>query len=94
MKSVAGILIFIFITFLSLPTILRLIEKKTDTCAFYNFEKEIEENLKEIKADLKQQFDYSFLNLKIIRNTLIIFENLSRHDNISQKINLPPPKLI
>jgi hypothetical protein len=94
MKIAAKILLLIFITFLALPTIVRLIEKNTDVAVFYSFEEEAEKDLKEIKANLKQDFDCPFLNLETKKNNQIVFENLSGHDNIAQEINSPPPKLV
>ena len=83
-----------FITFLSTPTIVTLIEKNTDTILFFSFnDKEIHKDIKEVKAEVKQQFDYSFIDLQL-KNIAIISENLSNHDNIASEIFSPPPKLI
>jgi hypothetical protein len=96
MKLVARILMVLFISFLSTPTVVTLIEKSTDISNFYSFSEDEEtiNDLKEIKADLKQQFDYPFTDLKIKFNTIIVSENLSRHDNVTSVIFSPPPKLI
>lgn len=81
--------------FLSTPTIVTLIKKSTDTSVVYSFsEEEIHKEVKEVKAELKQHFDYPFLDLKIKKNTEIISENLSRHDNVTSEIFSPPPELI
>ena len=83
-----------FITFLSTPTIVTLIEKNTDTILFFSFnDKEIHKDIKEVKAEVKQQFDYSFIDLQL-KNIAIISENLSHHVNIAFEIFSPPPKLI
>ena len=83
-----------FITFLSTPTIVTLIEKNTDTVLFFSFnDKEIHKDIKEVKAEVKQQFDYSFIDLQL-KNIAIISENLSHHVNIAFEIFSPPPKLI
>lgn len=92
MKLVARILMVLFITFLSTPTVVTLIEKNTDISLFYSFSEE--EIHKDIKADLKQQFDYPFLDAKIKLNSKIISENLSRHDNVADEIFSPPPELV
>ncbi len=93
MKFFARLLIMTFITFLSTPTVITLIEKNSDISLFYSFaEEEIHKELKEVKAEVKQQFDYPFLELKIPKNTAIISENLSRHDNVSSEIISPPPE--
>lgn len=94
MKIFARLLIVVFVVFLSTPTVVTLIKKNTNTSIFYSFaEEEIHKELKEVKAQLKQQFDYPFLDLKIKKNT-IISENLSRHDNVAAEIFSPPPELI
>ena len=95
MKSVARILMILFITFLSTPTIVTLIEKHTDVSLFYSFaEEEIHKDLNEIEDDSKQHFDYPFVDSKVKNNTRIISENLSRHDNVISIIFSPPPELI
>ena len=94
MKFFARLLVFVFVAFLSTPTVVTLIQKNTDTSMFYSFaEEEIHKELKEVKAEIKQQFDYPFLDLQI-KNTTIISENLSRHDNVASEIFSPPPELI
>ena len=89
------ILMVLFIAFLSMPTIVTLIEKNTDVSLFYSFaEEEIHKDLKEIKADLKQQFGYPSLDSKIKLNSEIVSENLSHHDNVAEEIFSPPPELV
>ncbi|WP_445454583.1 hypothetical protein [Flavobacterium sp. 25HG05S-40] len=94
MKFCTSLLLILFVAFLSTPTVVTLIQKNVDTSFFYSFaEEEIHKELKEVKAEVKQNFDYPFLELKIIKAT-IISENLSRHDNVSSEIFSPPPELI
>jgi hypothetical protein len=95
MKLFTGLFLILFVAFLSTPTIVTLIQKNTNTSMFYSFaEEEIHKELKEVKAEVKQHFDYPFLNLPIKKNTAIISENLSRHDNVASEIFSPPPELI
>lgn len=95
MKAFSRILLVLFVLFLSTPTVVTLIKKTTDTSIFYSFtEEEIHKELKEVKAEVKQHFDYPFLDLKINKNTTIISENLSRHDNVASEIFSPPPEII
>lgn len=90
---------FFFITFLSMPTIVALIEKKSDVSLGYSISdeeetlKEIKE-LKEIKATNKQNFNIKFFENKINPDSKIISENLSRHDNVTSTIFSPPPELV
>ncbi|WP_309613294.1 hypothetical protein [Flavobacterium sp.] len=92
MKLIAKFTLFVFITFLTTPTIVTLIEKNSDISMFYSFAEE--ENHKEIKADLRLNFDYPFMEVVEHQNSKIIFENLTRHDNIAEEIFIPPPELV
>jgi len=95
MKFFARLILVVFVIFLSTPTVVTLIKKNTDTSLFYSFsEEEIHKQLKEVKTEVKQNFDYPFLDLKIEKKSAIISENLSRHDNITSEILSPPPELI
>ena len=95
MKFIASIILILFVTFLSTPTVVSLIQKSTDISMFYSFaEEEIHKELKEVKAEIKQSFDYPFSDTTIKENLTIISENLSKHDNVSEEIFSPPPELI
>lgn len=95
MKLIATAILIVFITFLSTPTIVTLIEKSTDISLFYSFsEEEVHKNYNEIKADIKESSEYYFLDSKIVPLVLIVSENLSRHDNVADEIFSPPPELI
>ena len=61
---------------------------------FYNFsEEEIHKDIKEAKT-LKNCFDYPFAETELQTDSKIIYENLSRHDNVAEEIFSPPPELI
>ncbi|MEC4003690.1 hypothetical protein OX283_003410 [Flavobacterium sp. SUN052] len=95
MKYIARIFLFLFVAFLSTPTLICLIKKNTNTSAFYNFnEEEIHKDLKEIKANLKDDYNFVFVTAPIILNSKIISENLSKHDNIAEEIFSQPPEFI
>ena len=95
MKLIARCILFIFVAFLSTPTIVTLIEKNTDISMFYNFaEEENHKDIKEIKADLNLGFDYPFIELNPIRDSKITSKNLLRHDNTAEEIFIPPPELV
>jgi hypothetical protein len=95
MKLIARFILFIFVAFLSTPTIVTLIEKNSDISMFYNFaEEENHKEVKEIKADLNLGFDYPFIELKGNCDSKIISKNALRHDNIAEEIFIPPPELI
>jgi len=95
MKQLSGLLLLLFVTFLSTPTIVTLIEKNTDVSVFYNFsEEEIHKNVKEIKANLNVDTSFVFFDWYQQKNSEITFENLSKHDNVFSTIFSPPPELI
>ncbi|HLA56539.1 MAG TPA: hypothetical protein VK623_10585 [Flavobacterium sp.] len=90
MKFSASILLFFFITFLSTPTIVSLIEKNCDTSLFYTMSEE-EETHKELKIVFANIPAYECHFVPSTGSSLIISENLSKHDNISATIFIPPP---
>ena len=93
MKLLSKLVLIVFIAFLSAPTVVTLIKKSSNTSLFYSFaEEEMHKQTKEVKAELKQHFDYPFLDLQIKKNTEIISENLSSHDNVISEIFSPPPE--
>lgn len=92
MKCAVSILLFIFISFLSVPTIVTLIDKKVDVTAFYSFSEE--EIHKEIKAEFKMNHSIDFTNYNYITKTKIFSENQSNLDLISKEILIPPPKFV
>lgn len=95
MKLIARFILFIFVAFLSTPTIVTLIEKNTDVSMFYNFaEEENHKDIKEIKADLNLGFDYPFIELKENCDSKITSKNTLRHNNTAEEIFIPPPELV
>lgn len=94
MKWAVKILIFLFIAFLSTPTIVSLIERKVNTSMFYSCSEEecMHKQIKEFKAELKV-YDYDFFNFSSKKSSLIISENTSRHDKVTSSIFSPPPNV-
>lgn len=90
MKIIAQILLFIFIAFLLTPTIVRVIEKSTDTSITYSFFEE-EQSHKQIKAIFHFEIAYEIIHLSELTSKIILSENLSKHDIISSTIFIPPP---
>jgi len=92
MKFFVNLLLFTFITFLSTPTIVSIIEKSCDTSIFYTMTEE--ECHKEIKASTQSDALINRNHRKPLKSCLVLSENLSRHDNISAAIFIPPPDTI
>ncbi|WP_396194438.1 hypothetical protein [Flavobacterium sp.] len=94
MKYIATVILILFVSFLSTPTVVTLIKKSADISLFYSFaEEEIHKDIKEVKT-MKQCFDYPFTANELHRNAIIISENLSKHGNVSEEIFSPPPNLV
>lgn len=93
MKLLVQIILILFITFLVTPTVVSIIEKKTDVSIFYSLaEEEIHKELKEVKAEIKS-YDYPITNIAL-KKSKIVSENLSKHDKVASVIFSPPPEFI
>ncbi len=95
MKLLASLLLFLFIAFLSTPAIVTVIEKSCDTSMFFNMTEEEIHSHKEIKNILytNNSSYIGFSDEKINSSSLILSENLSKHDNVSASIFSPPPNM-
>jgi len=70
-----------------------LIEKNTDVSFFYS-SAELEDMHKDVKLEFKfDTFSFSFFTLPK-KSSIVLSENLSKHDNISSSIFIPPPDLV
>ena len=93
MNLAAKLFLILFITFLSTPPIISLIEKSTDTSYFYS-DSEEEQVHKVIKTDFHLELDYNFNEFPKLTSSLIHSQNLSKHDNIASTIFIPPPEQV
>lgn len=94
MKFLVNILLFLFLSFITAPTIISLIEDKADISMVYSLtEEEVQKEIKEVKAQPVYEFYVVFFkNNKT--GSKIISENLRKHDNVSEEIFSPPPEII
>ncbi|TDD97428.1 hypothetical protein [Flavobacterium cellulosilyticum] len=90
MKLISKILIIIFITFILTPSVLTVIDKSKDTSVFYSFSEE-DLSKKELKNYIFNSFHHEILILSKMNSKIILSENLSKHENISATIFIPPP---
>lgn len=95
MKPKALILLFIFMSFLALPTILSKVCNDVDISVAYTFTEE-EENQSKTFSEIFQDFTSEKNEIVITSFNLnterIIEELLSKHDNVSSEIFSPPPE--
>ena len=93
MKIIVKLLLVFFFTFLSAPTIVSLIEKKGDISFFYD-----NSETEDFQKDLKTEFIFETFTFVVFisqkKSSKILSDNLSKHDNISQKIIILPPDTI
>jgi hypothetical protein len=93
MKIIVKLLIVFFLTFLSAPTIVSIIEKKCDISFFYD-NSETEDFQKDLKTEfIFEPFTFIVFNPQK-KSSKILSDNLSKHDTISKKIVIPPPDTI
>jgi len=93
MKIIVKLLLFFFLTFLSAPTLVSLIEKKGDISFFYD-NSETEDFQKELKTEFIFETFTFVVFIPQKKSSKILSDNLSKHDNISQKIIIRPPDTI
>jgi hypothetical protein len=93
MKLAVKLTLLMFVIFLSTPTIVGMIEKSCDTSIFFSMTEE-ELSHKEIKAELKFSPSHEFIEISAFSSSLILSENLSKHDNVCASIFIPPPDLV
>ncbi|RZJ52030.1 MAG: hypothetical protein EOO44_13085 [Flavobacterium sp.] len=93
MKVLARILLFIFIAFLSTPTIVQAIKKcNSATMTISLSEEEVHKELKSIVHPTI--LEHEVLMTAYIQKKTIISENIVKLDNISPSIFAPPPNLV
>ncbi|MFH7017556.1 hypothetical protein [Flavobacterium sp. FlaQc-47] len=93
MKLIARILLFIFIAFLSTPTLVTVMKKSNDRCMFFSFSEE-EHSHKELKAAVYPVIlQHEVVMPVYIQKKTIVSENIVKLDNISPSIFAPPPNL-
>ncbi|HRE78844.1 MAG TPA: hypothetical protein PLL09_13585 [Flavobacterium sp.] len=95
MKIVVHIVIFLFISFLSLPTIVGFLDNDdTDVSIVYSMSEEEEVhknfNLKEALKTSKQVFSLRF---QMPTSKKIVTENHIQYDSVLEEIFSPPPDL-
>jgi hypothetical protein len=93
MKLAVKILLFVFIVFLSAPTIVSLIKKSNDTSCFYDTAEEEQSNT-ELRTEFLFEPPYELIVFSNPTSGLILSENLSKHNNIASTIFTPPPEQV
>jgi hypothetical protein len=93
MKLLVNVFLFIFITFLSTPTLIGMIDKEADTSYFYNMCEEEENHapFNEIKSIPTIHYSYiNFSSFEVNELNVLVEHDLS-FDNLAHQIFSPPP---
>jgi hypothetical protein len=95
MKIFASIVLLFFVLFLVAPTIMVCLEKDKDSTSLCEDNNTPSSSIEEIKHDIKYYTFNPFLEVSFFNSeevtSLIMFENLSKHDLICASIFIPPP---
>lgn len=97
MKILVNIVLFLFLSFIATPTVVSLLEDhNADVSMFYSLnEEEVQKTIQEIKATQGFEFHFGHPCLpEPKRSTLILSENLQRHDSAFEDIFSPPPEQV
>jgi hypothetical protein len=93
MKSCVYIVLFLFATFLAVPTIVSILRDKddADVTVMVSLEEEIQKEIKEVKIVPYHPFEFPFVPTQQ-KTALIISKNPHGHKNVFGDIFIPPPE--
>jgi hypothetical protein len=94
MKISVSIALCIFFTFLSLPTIIGVLNSDTDISLVYNMSEEEESHKKNsIKEAIKTKKEVFLVCYEMTTIKKIVSENHIQHDDVLEEIFSPPPEV-
>jgi hypothetical protein len=93
MKACVYIVLFLFTTFLAVPTIVSILQDDdhTGVTVMVSLEEEIQKEIKEIKVSPYQPFEFQHIPVEK-KSALIISKNPHGHKNVFGDIFIPPPE--
>lgn len=85
-------MLFLFLSFQAIPTIIGFIEDEADISVNYNLdEEEMEKEPEQLKAD---SYEYAFFYvIAVKKSSKIISDNLRKHKSVFGVVFSPPPEL-
>jgi len=97
MKLLVNIFLFIFITFLSTPTLIGIVDEEADTSYFYTMCEEEENHapfneIKTVPTTNDSVIHFAFRELT--KFDALMEQDLLNFDNLAHQIFSPPPNLI
>lgn len=94
MKISVTIVLFIFLSFLSLPTIIGVLNSDTDISMVYSMSEEEESHKTiSIKEAIKTKKEVFFICYELTPTKKIVSENHIQHDDVLEEIFSPPPNV-
>lgn len=93
MRFTVRLVLFVFVLFLSAPTIVSVIKSSCDTSYFYSMSEE-ELTHKEVKAELHYAYPCEFIAVSGYSSKPVVSGPDDMHDPISARIFIPPPEQI
>lgn len=96
MKFLVNIVVLLFITFLSTPTIVSMIDEDVDTSYFYNMCEEEENHVPFNDIKSLPSTDFSFINFSFVKlySLNVFIEYDLNFKNLAHQIFSPPPEFI
>jgi hypothetical protein len=94
MKLIINTVLFLFIIFLSTPTVVGMVDDDVDISCFYNLAEEEEEtNPTVLEVKILPLIQYTFLNFFIFETSKfnVNLNHVLCYNNLAHKIFSPPP---
>ncbi|MDP2161298.1 MAG: hypothetical protein Q8K02_12490 [Flavobacterium sp.] len=94
MKTLVSIVLFLFVSFISMPTIIGYMNKDADLALVFSMSEEEEtHNTFKIKDVIKNNKEVFTLQLEQKSTKKIFSENNIQHDEVLDEIFSPPPEI-
>ncbi|MCL9770070.1 hypothetical protein NAT47_06555 [Flavobacterium sp. HXWNR69] len=96
MKLFVNLFLFIFISFLSTPTIIGIVNKEVNISYFYNMCEEEENHapFNEIKTVPFANYSFLVFSTSYIERLDFVVEHIISFDNLAHQIFSPPPNIL
>jgi hypothetical protein len=93
MKLIINTVLFLFIIFLSTPTVVGMFDDDVDISCFYNLAEEEETNPTVLEVKILPLIQYTFLNFFIFETSKfnVNLNHVLSYNNLAHKIFSPPP---
>lgn len=92
MRNLSSLILLLFAFFLATPTLVSVIEQKSDTSAFFSMTEE-EITHKHLEGDYSFQEPYVLIPISTENKGPILLPQSLLHDPVSSNIVIPPPKV-